>query len=91
VKEVIQMNTTQKILELRDKGYGYKRIANELSLGRDHVRYRCKKKDKNPLGGICKNCGKEITSIEGKKRRVYCSDKCRYRWWNKVKESKIIK
>jgi len=82
------MDTTRKVLELRDKGYGYKRIATELSIKRDHVRHICKKKEKNPLGGICKNCGKNFKSVRGKKKKVYCSDKCRYKWWNKQKKLK---
>ena len=82
------MDITQKILELRDKGYGYKKIATELLLKRDQVRYICNLKEKNPLGGNCKNCGRNIKSVRGKKKKVYCSNKCRYQWWNKQKKMK---
>lgn len=76
------MNITQKVLELRDEGYGYKKIASELNLTRDQVRNICKKKIKKPLESVCKNCGIKIKSIQGKKEKIYCSDKCRYQWWN---------
>lgn len=84
------MNITQKMLELREEGYGYKKIANELQLTRDHVRNVCNKKTKNPLEGLCKNCGMKIKSIEGRKKKKYCSDKCRYIWWNKQRKLKKL-
>jgi orotate phosphoribosyltransferase-like protein len=84
------MKINKQILELRDEGYGYKKIASELNLTRDQVRYICKKGDEKPLDGVCKNCNTKINSIEGKKRKVYCSDKCRYQWWNKLKKVKLI-
>lgn len=45
------MNETQemKIKELRDQGLGYKRIANQLNLSVDAVKYFCRK---NNLTGI---------------------------------------
>lgn len=76
------MNITQKVLELRNEGYGYKKIASELNVTRDQVRNICKKKLKQPLESVCKNCGVKITSLKGKKKKIYCSDKCRYQWWN---------
>ena len=84
------MNTTQKILELRSKGYGYKSIATELNLTRDQVRNTCNKKERTPLEVVCKNCGKKVNSITGKKKKVYCSDKCRYQWWNKQRKLKKL-
>ena len=34
------------------------------------------------LLGTCKRCGTTITSIKGKKRKQFCSDRCRWDWWN---------
>jgi len=82
------MNNDTKVIELREKGYGYKRIANELNLTRDQVRYICLKTKQDSLDGICKNCDRKIKSVRGKKKKVYCSDKCRYKWWNKQKKLK---
>jgi len=80
------MNNDTLINEFRAKGYGYKRIASELSLTRDQVRYICRRHEKNPIDGNCKTCGMKLKSIQGKKRKVYCSDKCRYQWWNNQKK-----
>lgn len=73
----------QKIINLRNDGYGYKRIAKELNLPLSSIRYICEKgMVYSSLSGNCKNCGKKISSIKGKKRKIYCSDKCRLDWWN---------
>lgn len=78
----------RKIIDLRNDGYGYKKIAKELNLPLSSIRYICEKgMTDTELIGTCKNCKKEIHSIKGKKRKRFCSDKCRLDWWNShVKE-----
>lgn len=76
---------TNKILALRNKGYGYKRIAKELDVSVGTVRYTLTKVEDDALSGLCKTCGKKMMSIKGKKKKVFCSDKCRYKWWNNKK------
>ena len=73
-----------KINDLRQIGYGYKKIAKELSMTISAVRYVCSKlSDEDLLDGSCENCGLKIKSIKGKKKKRFCSDKCRWMWWNK--------
>ena len=73
----------QKIYLLKKEGYGYKKIASELGLSADSVKSFLKR---NPLDlelvGTCKRCGTTITSTKGKKRKQFCSDRCRWDWWN---------
>lgn len=33
----------------------------------------------------CKNCGEEIEQERGRKPKKYCSDRCRYRYWNEYR------
>lgn len=76
-----------KIIELRKQGLGYKSIAKALSLTPSAIRYVCSTQEKeDALAGSCKNCGIKIMSITGRKKRVFCSDKCRLMWWNNHKE-----
>ncbi|HAP5219312.1 TPA: hypothetical protein IUZ03_001581 [Enterococcus faecalis] len=95
------MNETQemKIKELRDQGLGYKRIANQLKLSVDAVKYFCRK---NNLTGTvtpmfetrttsCKECGKSIKQKIGKKAIKFCSATCRKSWWNKNRNQLQIK
>lgn len=75
-----------KIIELREKGYGYKKIAKELGISVGSVRHACEQAEANITKEHCLYCGKEMTSIPGKKRKRFCSDKCRYDYWNKQKK-----
>ena len=68
-----------KVNELRQEGYGYKRIAKELSISIGTVRYVCLELE---ITGNCKNCNTKIKSTKGKKKKLFCSDKCRMQWWN---------
>lgn len=83
------MNTEmkQRIKELRIEGYGYKKIAKALDLTLSVVRYACYKIDQvDPLEGSCEHCGIKIKSIKGKKRKIFCSDRCRWDYWNSIKK-----
>ena len=76
-----------KINELREMGYGYKRIAKELSMTTSAVRYACiKTDDVEELTSNCLNCNLKIKSMKGKKAKKFCSDKCRWHWWNTHKD-----
>jgi endogenous inhibitor of DNA gyrase (YacG/DUF329 family) len=45
--------------------------------------------DEDQLVGNCKQCGIEIRLIKGKKKKQFCSDRCRWDWWNNhIKETK---
>lgn len=72
-----------KIKELRQEGYGYKRIAKELSISSSAVRHLCLKiEDEEEFVSSCKNCNTRTRSTKGKKKKLFCSDKCRLQWWN---------
>lgn len=72
-----------KILELRKLGYGYQKISNEIGISVSAVRNYCTKLD---TINTCKECGKPIKITPGKKKRIYCCDKCRFIWWNKHRD-----
>jgi len=79
------MNTEirKRIKQMNNEGIGYKKIAKELGLASSTVRYVCVKLgDEDLLDGNCEHCGLKIKSIKGKKKKRFCSDKCRWQWWN---------
>jgi len=83
----MQRELRNKILELKNAGMGYKAIAKELSLTPSAVRNVCISKLGDPtLYGTCKNCGRRVKQTPGKKKRQFCSDKCRMSWWNSHRE-----
>ena len=79
----MKIEMKNRIKQLRSEGYGYKRIAKTLGLTLSVVRYACSKiNDEDLLEGHCERCGLKIKSIKGKKKKRFCSDQCRWDWWN---------
>ena len=85
------MTNEQKfqIAAYRKAGKGYKQIAKELDLSANSVKSYCRRNglcnetlEKNLPESACENCGKSIEQKKGKKKKRFCSDKCRNQWWN---------
>ena len=74
------MNLKEQIKTLSQSGYGYKRIAKELKISIGSVRNAL---TEVPEAELCKNCGKKLKFIVGKKKKKFCCDSCRYDYWNK--------
>lgn len=86
------------VLLLRQKGYGYKEIATELDVNVNTVRSFCSRNgllDHNAYKDTgnkenkettnfdnCHQCGKSLKQRPKTKRRRFCCDACRHRWWN---------
>ena len=90
------MNDLQRkaIEKLRNKGAGYKAIAQKLGLSVNTVKSHCRR---NGLTGkqsgtdaievlFCKKCGKKLTQSVGAKQKSFCSDECRLSWWKEHPE-----
>jgi endogenous inhibitor of DNA gyrase (YacG/DUF329 family) len=98
-------NQTQELKRLRMAGLGYKRIATQLDVSVDVVKYQCRKfglTGQNPLqpiepaihiveSDLCRNCGKTIQQIKGKRTRVFCSNECRDIWWKSNRSNNLTK
>lgn len=82
----------RQIAILREEGNGYKRIAQALGLSENTVKSFCKRKNMGGVAAIiqverppedrCQCCGKSITQSPGRKKKKFCSDRCRMKWWN---------
>lgn len=86
-----------QIATLRQKGCGYATIAQALGLSKSTVTSHCQR---NYLGGMksnattpvapdkkyCKQCGKELMQLLGRKESKFCSKECRVKWWNSNQE-----
>ena len=80
-------NQKQSIREMRGTGLGYKKIAQALDLPIGTVQSFCRREyvyvteptiyDKNH----CRQCGKPLIQKNGVKKRKFCSDDCRIKWW----------
>ena len=90
----------EQIRQLRSQGVGYREIVNQLHLSRDEVRYYCKKQNLNGFpaavqtnlqmmqeaGCLCRNCGAYLEQPHTGRKRHFCDDECRRKWWNKNRD-----
>lgn len=83
--------TSQQISMLttmRNAGAGYQIIANAIGATKDTVKKYCQRHGMRSETGsarslqFCPNCGVRLVSLAGKKAKRFCSDRCRYNWWN---------
>ena len=86
----------EEIHKLRLQGLGYKAIAKELLLTVDTVKGYCKRHHLNGTvevgqlnakaikesSGLCLHCKKSIRQKKRGRTKKFCSDACRYTWWN---------
>lgn len=78
----------RRILELREQGLGYKKISAILGISWNTVKSYCKRQESNnraysiSADDTCRQCGKTLTQQPYRKKKVFCSDKCRMTWWN---------
>lgn len=77
------------ILALRQQGRSYQKIAEQLILSPNTVKSVCHRSGaETPAPEIstldtCKNCGATLPPGFRGRKRTFCSDKCRYAWWNR--------
>jgi len=80
----------KQIKDLRRKGEGYKKIAQIIGLSENTVKSFCRRSAiarqemTVPIkhDPTCECCGKKMEQIPGRKKRRFCSDACRQKWWN---------
>ena len=83
----------EHITAMRMQGISYSAIAKSLGLKKETIAAFCRK---NGLSGVkaadnrvipsqtdtCPVCGAVLVQTPGRKKRRFCSDKCRTLWWN---------
>lgn len=91
----MDMRNREEIFKLRLQGLGYKAIASKLKLSRDSVCQYCHRNGLSGYGKaamlnlqqmlddeiICKYCGAKLKHTTGKRRKKFCSDRCRKKYW----------
>jgi len=81
----------EAILVMRRQGCSYPVIAERLLLLPNTVKSICYRSgvkvqpaaDKPHT--VCKNCGAPLEQSVGGRKKTFCSDKCRYDWWNRTR------
>ena len=77
----------ETINAMRLQGKSPAEIAWNLGLSVNTVRSHIRRHPELQGGKPCKNCGRQITTLPGRKEKRFCSDKCRMTWWNSHREA----
>lgn len=84
---------------LRSHNYSYAAIGRALNLSANTVKSVCRRtgirtatstrktKAENDSITVCRNCGKPLMPTSSK-RRQFCSEQCRYTYWNQKRSTK---
>jgi len=82
----------ESIRYMRSQDFSCRHIADSLGLSYNTVKSFCYREHltRDTRGGEndseqdgCKNCGAPLNHRPGAKRKTFCSDRCRYTWWNR--------
>ena len=74
----------QMIQDMRAAGQTIPQIAAVLGLSANTVKSHCQRARKSK--DYCKHCGALLVQAQGGRPRKFCSDKCRYAWWDKRRD-----
>lgn len=96
------MNDIQRtqIINMRVEGVGYRTIAKTLNISENTIKSFCRRNkltgtckvvSLKPLEPLqvevrCKCCDKIVPQNDKRKKKLFCSDKCRMTWWNSHRE-----
>ncbi len=77
-------NVKKEITQLRNSGLGYGRISRQLGIPLSTVKSYCIRNNvpAKARGQVCLQCGHMIEHRQDGRKKRFCSDGCRIRWWN---------
>ncbi len=70
----------EKMIELREQGLGYRRIAQEVGLNVGSVTIFFRRLIEKNAATFCRYCGKKLKQSKGHRQKKYCDARCRYLW-----------
>ena len=84
-------NQKAQICALRNQGVGYMKIAQQTGISQNTIKSFCRRNNLTGIektnvpvadGSVCECCGKAMVQMEGRKKKRFCCDACRNKWWN---------
>lgn len=71
------------------QGQGYSEIARKMNMSVNTVKSYCQRNGLKRAGesapsrnDVCRQCGCALAHTPGRKKKQFCSDGCRLRWWH---------
>jgi endogenous inhibitor of DNA gyrase (YacG/DUF329 family) len=86
----------RQVAYLREKGESYAAIATTIGASENTVKSYCRRNGlgsdavaqrKHASGETCGCCGESLHHMPGAKKKRFCSDRCRMKWWAKHPEA----
>lgn len=84
-------NQKRQVAVLRNQGIGCEKIAQQTGLSKNTIKSFCRRNNLKPPmtvavtskeESVCECCGNLVLQAQGRKKKRFCSDSCRNRWWN---------
>lgn len=86
----------EKIRNLRKQGLSYRQVSDETGIPVSTLKSFCRRDSGEAAPGkrtsrpaadsgqaVCRFCGKPVIQTPGKRKREFCDDRCRSRYWVK--------
>ena len=81
------------IAQQRRQGLGHTEIARKLGMSVNTIKSYCQRNGIKPIcksvetgNDTCRQCGSTLEHTPGRKKKQFCSDACRLRWWHDHRE-----
>ena len=88
-------NEKEQIRQLRLQGNGPRTIARIMGISENTIKTFCRRQriecteiipriidEPESEAPRCKYCDEPLIRYEGRKKKMFCSDRCRMAWWN---------
>lgn len=72
----------ERIKELRGQGLQFNEISESLGISLNSIKSYCRRENIE-LGEriVCKQCGRPVNQNLNKRKKEFCSDRCRLKYW----------
>lgn len=82
-----------EIIRMRENGASFSKISEITGISRNTIKSFCRRKnikiqsvievDVSNINALkCKQCGKMLNPVAGRKKSKFCCSECRMKWWN---------